>query len=146
VYDPNDDSIDSSNISITETVTGNDEEYFLVSKACVWNLLKDCPMCNQPCAVEIHHRIGTFVCIQQTCSQCEHSYKWNSQNFVQNLPCGNVLLAAAINFSGSSVKKALRVFDIMNVSAISNVTYWKYQTKYLQPTIWSLWQASTVLF
>ena len=44
--------------------------------------------------------IGTFVCLKQTCNNCDHIREWDSQPFMKNIPAGNILLSASILFGG----------------------------------------------
>jgi len=58
---------------------------------------------------------------------------------VKDLPEGNLLLSASILFSGASFAKVSRVFSAMNISSISQTTFYDHNKKLLQPTIISLW-------
>lgn len=82
-----------------------------------------------------------------TCSVCESEWTWNSQPFVRGVPQGNILISAAILFSGSLPLKALRVFQIMNCAAIAERTFFSHQKKYLHPAVSSIWkeQQTTML-
>ena len=53
---------------------------------------------------------------------------------------GNLLISAAILYSGSLPAKALRVFDILKCSTISRKTFFRQQSRYLQPAIKLTWE------
>ena len=50
-----------------------------------------------------------------------------------NLPVGNLMLSAAIMFSGSSPARFLRALDSVKINNISISTYNKIQSSYLTP-------------
>ena len=81
-----------------------------------------------------------------TCFVCESEWTWNSQPFVHGVPQGNILISAAILFSGSLPLKALHVFQIMNCAAIAERLFFT-SKKYLHPAVSSIWkeQQTTML-
>ena len=83
--------------------------------------------------------MGSFICIQQECSNCGYTWKWKNQPFVKDTPAGNILLSASILFSGSTPSKALRMLKYLNMASIKNRTYFEHQQKYLEPAILSVW-------
>lgn len=64
-----------------------------------------------------------------------HQHTWTSQPPVNRRALGNVLLAAATLFSGSIVKKVLRLLRQMGVPCFSYETYFKIQGAFLLPAI-----------
>ena len=51
----------------------------------------------------------------------------------------NLLLSAAILYSGASPTKSLRLFRHMNCEVISIRTFFEHQKQYLHPTVRSMW-------
>ena len=41
-----------------------------------------------------------FIAVKQLCSRCGHKRMWSSQPYIKDTPAGNILLSAAILFSG----------------------------------------------
>ena len=56
------------------------------------------------------------------------------------MPLGNLMMSAAILFSGSMIEQALRLFDVYGIARISRATYFRHQAKYLEPTIVNTWE------
>ena len=52
----------------------------------------------------------------------------------------NILLSAAILFSGATLGKILQMFAHMWVASISNRTFYYHQSQYLQPAVLSVWE------
>ena len=66
---------------------------------------------------------------------------------IQNIPAGNILLSAAILFSGLLPTKVLRMLKFYGCASVSETTYFAHQSKFLQPTIFAVWnQHQTLLF
>lgn len=53
----------------------------------------------------------------QKCAKCKNEYKWDSQPYVRRMAVGNLLVSAAILFSGCVISKAMRMFSYINVSS-----------------------------
>jgi len=71
-----------------------------------------------------HYLKGTFIGIKQQCSECGWRNSWESQQYSEKIPSGNILLSAAIQLTGSSFRKVSRLFEAMNVACISESTYY----------------------
>ena len=90
---------------------------------------------------------GTFIAIKQHCSHCEHRRLWTSQPRIKDTPAGNILLSAAILFSGATPGKILRVLNHMKVACFTDRTFYYHQRRYLEPAVVSVWEVkqSTLL-
>ena len=64
---------------------------------------------------------------------------WNSQPFIKNIPVGNILLSAAILFSGSTPTKVLHFLNCLRVACITDRTFYLHQRQYLEPSVQSVW-------
>ena len=73
------------------------------------------------------------------CSNCHRKYEWESQPYIGSIPAGNILTSAAILYSGALPSKSLRVFDILNCSAISRQSYFRHQRDFLQLAVHNVW-------
>ena len=54
---------------------------------------------------------------------CDHTYTWKSQPFVKDTPAANLLMSAAIMFSGSTPGKVLLVLKHLNMASIKERTF-----------------------
>ena len=90
------------------------------------------------CQGEVVEEKGTFISISQDCAHCGYQYRWNSQPFMKDTPAGNILLSAAILFSGSTpgiffifwyacMLHASRKEDFMTINPLTfNQPYYRY--------------------
>ena len=84
--------------------------------------------------------IGSFLCIKQICHNCSNKYVWESQPFVGKIPAGNIMISAAILYTGSLPAKALKVFRSINCATITRKTFFRHQKAFLHPAISSIWE------
>ena len=102
-------------------------------------LFSTCKLCSSA-AVNIEKSIsGSLLRIKQFCRSCKRTWCWDSQPFFGSIPAGNILMSAAILYSGSLPTKALRVFQILKCPSISIKTYFRHQSKILQPVVEQMW-------
>ena len=64
-----------------------------------------------------------------------------SQPFIKDVPGGNILLSGAILFSGATPGKVLRMLNHMQVACISDRTFYRHQSRFLEPAIFTVWKA-----
>ena len=98
-------------------------------------LFTHCVLCHCSCPGVIAKPIGTFVSVKQVCSHCRYQRAWSSQPRIKNTPAGNLLLSAAILYSGETATKVLRVLSHMNIACIINRTYYNHQKEFLEPAV-----------
>lgn len=65
---------------------------------------------------------------------------WRSQPFIKDTPVGNVLLSAAILFSGATPGKIFGLLRHLKVATTSDRTFYYHQSRYLEPAILSVWE------
>ena len=99
------------------------------------SLFTECRSCHQYCVGEVTQQMGTFISIKQEYHHCRHKWKWNSQSFIKNVPAGNILLSAAILFSGSTPTKSLCLVKCLEMACIAERTFYYHQTNYLTPSV-----------
>ena len=114
------------------------EQKYIVFDSCLDELLNHCSMCGSQCFV-MKKTIGSCLVCDIKCVKCEHEYSWRSQPMSGNMPMGNLILSAALMFSGCNTSKFLRALDFASISNISLSTYNIIQTSYLTPTILEVW-------
>ena len=103
------------------------------------SLFTACRSCHQLCTGEVAQQMGTFISIKQDCTHCGFVWMWNSQPFIKNKPAGNILLSAAILFSGSTPTKVLHFLNCLRVASITDRTFYLHQRQYLEPSVQSVW-------
>ena len=72
-------------------------------------------------------------------SDNSHRRTWRNQPSHQRLPLGNLLLSAAILFSGSSPVKVINTLKFLKVQIFCLRTFFQIQTCYLIPAVDYVW-------
>jgi len=117
-----------------------DEIKFMVFKSSLMELFKQYTSCHNECIGEVAYQKGTFVAVKQMWSHCVHRRVWRSQPHIKDTPAGNILLSAAILFSGATPAKNFQMLGHMWVACISDRTFYYHQSQYLQPAVVSVWE------
>ena len=112
-----------------------DEIKYIVFKSSLLELFKQCTSCHNDCIGEVAYQKGTFVAVKQLCSHCGHEHTWTSQPHIKDTPAGNILLSAAILFSGATSGKIFHLLSHMRVACISDRTFYYHQSQYLHPAV-----------
>ena len=99
-----------------------DEIKYIVFRSLLLELFTHCPSCHNVCAGEVAYVQGIFI--EQQCSHCEHQRQWTSQPHIKDIPAGNILLSAAILFSGATLGKVLRMLNHMKVACFTDRTFY----------------------
>ncbi|XP_064474320.1 uncharacterized protein LOC135388606 isoform X2 [Ornithodoros turicata] len=114
-------------------------DMYIVSRSCLVELLQVCALCSsRETSVQLT-TMGSLARATVTCVS-GHRRQWNSQPLVHEKPAGNIAMCSAILFSGSSITKSLRLFDIMGIARIHRSQYFEYQKCYLFPAIQNVWE------
>ena len=82
---------------------------------------------------------GSFLCIRQICSHRSNTYVWESQPYVGKIPAGNIMISAAILYTGLLPAKALRVFSSLNCATFTKKTFFRHQKAFLPLAINCIW-------
>ena len=109
-------------------------------KSSLFQLFTHCTSYHNECSGEIAYQRGTFIAVEQLCSHCGNKRIWTSQPSIRDTPAGNILLSASILYSGATPGKVLRLMNHMRVACISDQTFYAHQTRYLEPSIVSVWR------
>ena len=109
------------------------QKTYLIFESALMLLFSICFMCRRTYIVINKATIGSFLCITQICKHCK------SQPYVGKIPAGNIMISAAILYTGSLPIKALRVFSNLNCATISRMTFYRHQKAFLQPAINYIW-------
>ncbi|KAI8510666.1 hypothetical protein Bbelb_115820 [Branchiostoma belcheri] len=120
---------------------------FLVFWACLADLITtwfSCPECTCRKLSYECREVGTLLKVALTCSNCKYRGKWKSQPFYGRTAAGNILLSAAILFSGASVTKVLWVLSHMGVAVICARSFFRHQEKILFTAVERIWREMQV--
>ncbi|XP_065920854.1 THAP domain-containing protein 5-like isoform X2 [Dysidea avara] len=123
----------------TQELPPQDEVKFLVYRSHLLSLFTACRSCHQLCDGEVANLKGTFISIRQSCHHCGYTWVWNSQPFIRDTPAANILLSAAILFSGSTPGKIFHFLGCLRVACTTDRTFHLHQSQYLQPAVISVW-------
>lgn len=120
------------------------ERKFIVFESQLDKLLNKCFLCGRDLNVS---KLITGSCIKyiMDCELCAEKFRWCSQPMSGTMPCGNLILAAAIMFAGASAAKVLRLFKFSSIETISLRTYHSIQRSYLTPSIISIWECEQAI-
>ncbi|KAI8494608.1 hypothetical protein Bbelb_278340 [Branchiostoma belcheri] len=121
-----------------------DRRVFFVFWVCLVQLITtwgSCPSCSSRDLQVEHKVVGTLLRITLKCNQdgCGHHGKWDSQPFFGRTAAGNILLSAAILFSGATATKVIRVLSHMGVAVISVRSFIRHQSQVLFKVVQQLW-------
>ena len=83
------------------------QQTYLVFESALLLLFSICFMCRSIYILIEKFTRGSFLCITQICSHCNNTYVWESQPYVGKIPAGNIMISAAILYTGSLPAKAL---------------------------------------
>ncbi|XP_069824398.1 uncharacterized protein [Dendropsophus ebraccatus] len=122
-----------------------EEEKYIVFESCLKKLIMMIPCraqikCMSPLTQYRKETVGSYLSIEVRCSSGHTSLLWESQPRHGYEPLGNVLLSAAVLFSGSSFVKSQQMFKLLNLKSMDKTTYSKHQSMYLFPTINHHWK------
>ncbi|XP_066439004.1 uncharacterized protein [Eleutherodactylus coqui] len=122
-----------------------EEEKYIVFESCLRKLIMMIPCmsktkCMSPLTQYRKETTGSHLSIEVRCSSGHTSLLWESQPRHGYQPLGNVLLSAAVLFSGSSFLKSQHMFKLLNLKSIDKTTHHKNQYMYLYPAISHHWK------
>ncbi|KAM4808792.1 uncharacterized protein WCC33_009287 [Rhinophrynus dorsalis] len=137
-------SIDTAKRERSETDIAQ-ERKFLVFESCLDFLFYKVGCCfGNGCTAHItkidKHVDGTFLSVTAQCHNGHLFHLWHSQPLLGSMAAGNVLMSAAVLFSGSNFCKVCDMSKVLGLQQISKSTYDTYQNLFLFPTIDLHWQ------
>ncbi|KAM4807930.1 uncharacterized protein WCC33_001309 [Rhinophrynus dorsalis] len=120
------------------------EKKYIVFDSCIDSLLykvrcQAVPHCSSPIASIEKKSIGTFLTVTGHCINGHSFHLWDSQPRKNKVPMGNYLVASGILCSGSNFNKVYDLFKIIGLQQISKSNYYRYQQKFLFPSIDRHW-------
>ncbi|XP_069125559.1 uncharacterized protein [Argopecten irradians] len=141
-----DDDIDDVDDDIQNYILASDvdigsEKQFLVSESALNKILSVCRTCGRHCQSVIKFVKGTMICVASVCDE-GHVFEWKSQTCQNSMPWSNLLVSAAVFFSGASFSKTLQLFNHMNLQMFSRRTFMNIQSGYLVPATLKVWETT----
>lgn len=85
---------------------------------------------------------GALLSIHVNCNVCKKKTPWRNLNFLGRYPSIHVEMSAAILLSGVVVKKAFRIFEMLNIAMHSYKTFFAHQAKLLNQAVKGVWKQS----
>ena len=117
-----------------ENLPENKERKFIVFESQLDLLLcRECIYCGLN-KIARKTVVGTGLVVYLTCN-CYNIERWYSQPMSGTMPLGNIILAGAIMFAGSSPTTMLNVFKFCSIQCFSDRTYSSIQNGYLVSVI-----------
>ena len=138
--DLDDNSATGTNVQESVFITTNAEKNyvsepkFLVFWSCLLPLFELCSKCFQRNSVTNVHFKGTLLTIKTICTN-HHAWEWRSQPRLNNTGVGNILLSAAILYSGNTFGRITELLQMINVIHFSRTCFFKMQKSVLWPTV-----------
>lgn len=115
---------------------------YIVFESTLIDLLNVCSECGAEASVTRKFKKGTLIVLESVCkTNVNHRRVWQNQPSHRGLPTGNLLLAGAILFSGSSPVKAMNMLKCLKIGTFCLRTYYRIQKGYLLPAIDTVWSA-----
>ncbi|XP_070573518.1 uncharacterized protein [Ptychodera flava] len=142
--------IDESELgSESETENKPDEEIdhcretkYLVFDSSLKKLFSRCLECGVAVIDVSTTTRGSLLTAKMTCSNM-HDVVWHSQPLLNRMALGNLLLSAAILFSGNTFQSFSDCFSFLKIQCFQKTTYMTIQDKYLIPVINNAWSAES---
>jgi len=82
---------------------------------------------------------GIMVTYVTSCSN-DHDFVWHSQPLLNRVPLGNLLLSAAVLYTGNTYTTLAEIFECFNLQMFCARTFYDMQGIWLFPTIKSMWK------
>ena len=115
------------------------QKKFIVFENELLKLFKFCQQCGSPTDTTTMIQHGSMVTVKTSCMS-GHMVTWKSQPQVKGTAAGNLLITAAIVFSGNTYKHAADFAKQLNLQFISSSYYYKIQRKIIFPVIQKAWK------
>ena len=115
------------------------EPKFLVFWTCLTSLFQFCSTCFREATITRVIKRGTLLIVHTTCPK-KHLHKWHSQPIINGTGAGNMLLYAAILFSGNTFARISEMFNMLKMHLFSEPMYYQIQKSVLFPKLNTLYK------
>ena len=104
-------------------------------ESCLLPLFSQCCKCGLEVELKTSIR-GTLLVVNGSCPD-GHEVHWKSQPIIRNSGAGNLIVPAAILFSGLTFTSFTSMAEILNLPMISESYFYRIQKEYLYPVVHS---------
>ena len=115
------------------------QKKFIVFENELLKLFKFCQQCGSPTDTTTMTQHGSMVTVKTSCTN-GHTLTWESQPWVKGTAAGNLLITAAIVFSGTTYKHSADFAKHLNLQFISSSYYYKIQRNIIFPVVQKAWR------
>ena len=109
------------------------ERKFIVFESMLDQLFINCKTCGSICEIE-KSNTGSIISVKATCCY-NHTSHWTSQPQLHNKPAGNILIPAAIVFTGGSYESMKQFSNALNLNFVNKDQFYGVQDKIVFPVI-----------
>ena len=106
---------------------------FIVFETQLDQLFRVCSECGSVCEIEKTEK-GSAVKIRATCSQ-NHTFEWISQPLQNNIFIGDLLISAAILYTGGTFQGACHFAKALNLNFVRKSRFYDVQKRILFPVV-----------
>ena len=139
MYSPSSSSEDTENED--ENINPVEDKKWIVFESKLNKLFLFCHQCGNIITNKTEHCEGSMVTIKTICL-CGHSNTWQSQPLTNGAAAGNLLIPAAILFSGNTYQHIYDFAKFLNMQIVSSSSFYKIQKNYLLSVVDSKWKSS----
>ena len=122
--DDDDDDVDVKQMTMVDVHTNSGvhkEQKHIVFESSIANLFQRCQICGACITCLQKRNVGSMVTFVSTCIE-GHDFKWYSQPMIRKMPAGNLLLSAAMLYTGASFTQMSSFAKLLNLTFIGNST------------------------
>lgn len=116
----------------------NNERKFIVFESKLDQLFLLCKTCGSLCEIKKSHT-GSMVTVKSTCSM-NHTSKWTSQPEINETPAGNIVIPAAVLFTGGTFESTRKFSEALNLNFVNKDQFYNVQRSILFPVINSAYE------
>lgn len=139
LYSPSTPEPSSQESAEEADVQADEDPKILVFESSLQKLLNFCPDCGSPVVGQKKSYTGSMTTYVLQCHNgC--TVRWNSQPKVDRQPLGNILIAAAILFTGLTFKRMSDWAAALKLKFISQTTFTLIQKSILWPVVGEAWR------
>ena len=129
---------DSSTATFQQQPELHNERKFVIFESQIDKLFQMCQICGSPVSDVEKSTHGGNLRVTTTClNHC--SFTWTGQPLLHAMSAGNLLMAAAILFSGMTYAKFAQFATLLNLQCLAERTFYEIQKDILWPVIQDAW-------
>ena len=125
----------------SSSTTPSVEKKIIVFESELYKLFTHCHDCGSPVDSTTQQCQGSLVTITTNCIN-GHNVSWQSQPSIDGTAAGNLLIPAAILYSGNTYKHTADFAKDLNLQFVSSSHYYKTQKTILFPVVQQTWTKS----